>query len=72
MSHHELPASPETCHWGFFDAGLKPGPWMDATAPYLEGSPPAVQQLYALKDAADAKRFVDFWADAGATSFNFC
>ncbi len=24
MSHHELRASPQTCHWGFFDAGLKP------------------------------------------------
>jgi len=22
--HHELRASPQTCHWGFFDAGLKP------------------------------------------------
>jgi acetamidase/formamidase len=22
--HHTLRASPETCHWGFFDAGLKP------------------------------------------------
>ena len=22
--HHELRAGPETCHWGFFDAGLKP------------------------------------------------
>ena len=22
--HHVLPASPETCHWGFFDAGLQP------------------------------------------------
>ncbi len=22
--HHELPARPETCHWGFFDAGLAP------------------------------------------------
>jgi len=22
--HHELRASPETCHWGFFDAALKP------------------------------------------------
>ena len=22
--HHVLRASPETCHWGFFDAGLKP------------------------------------------------
>ena len=25
--------------------------------------------MYTLKDAADAKRMVDFWADAGATSF---
>src|SRR5687768_13923565 len=22
--HHELPASPSTCHWGSFDAGLRP------------------------------------------------
>jgi acetamidase/formamidase len=22
--HHVLPAGPETCHWGFFDAGLRP------------------------------------------------
>ncbi|MDQ8727683.1 acetamidase/formamidase family protein [Bradyrhizobium sp. LHD-71] len=24
MQHHHLRASPETCHWGFFDASLKP------------------------------------------------
>ncbi|WP_315834973.1 acetamidase/formamidase family protein [Bradyrhizobium prioriisuperbiae] len=24
MTHHHLRASPETCHWGFFDATLKP------------------------------------------------
>ena len=24
MPHHHLPSSPETCHWGFFDAKLKP------------------------------------------------
>jgi len=24
MTHHHLPASVETCHWGFFDATLKP------------------------------------------------
>jgi acetamidase/formamidase len=23
-THHTLPARPETCHWGFFDAGLAP------------------------------------------------
>ena len=24
MTHHHLHSSPETCHWGFFDAKLKP------------------------------------------------
>jgi acetamidase/formamidase len=24
MKHHHLHASPETCHWGFFEANLKP------------------------------------------------
>ena len=24
MSHHHLPAGPETCHWGFFEATLNP------------------------------------------------
>lgn len=24
MAHHQLTASPETCHWGFFEAKLKP------------------------------------------------
>src|SRR5436190_14952518 len=24
MTHHNLRASPETCHWGFFEAKLKP------------------------------------------------
>ncbi len=24
MVHHHLPATPKTCHWGFFDATLKP------------------------------------------------
>jgi hypothetical protein len=24
MTHHHLRASPETCHWGFFEAKLKP------------------------------------------------
>jgi acetamidase/formamidase len=24
MAHHRLPASVETCHWGFFDAALAP------------------------------------------------
>ena len=24
MTHHHLQSSPETCHWGFFEAKLKP------------------------------------------------
>ena len=24
MAHHHLHSSPETCHWGYFDATLKP------------------------------------------------
>ncbi len=51
------------------EAGLKPGPWLDATAPYLEGPGLALGQVRALKDAADARREVNFWADEGATSF---
>lgn len=49
--------------------GEKPGPWIDATAPYLQGPGLGIGQMYELKDAADARRMVDFWADAGATSF---
>src|SRR5665647_1407726 len=49
--------------------GVKPGPWMDATTPYLEGPGLDLAQMYELKDAADATRMASFWADAGATSF---
>lgn len=49
-------------------AGTQVGPWIDATAPYVNG-PSSFTQMYALKDSADARRFVAFWADAGATSF---
>jgi imidazolonepropionase-like amidohydrolase len=50
------------------ESGQKPGPWVDATAPYLEVGQ-NFGQMYGLKDVADARRFVNFWADAGATSF---
>jgi imidazolonepropionase-like amidohydrolase len=51
------------------DRGEKPGPWIDATAPYLQGPGLGIGQMYELKDAADAQRMASFWADAGATSF---
>jgi len=51
------------------DAGLMPGPKMELTGPYLEGLEPAVPQMHALRGPEEARRFVDFWADAGVTSF---
>jgi enamidase len=50
------------------DAGDKAGPAMDATAPYLNG-PNNFIQMHSLKDQADARRLVNYWADEGATSF---
>lgn len=49
--------------------GNKAGPWIDATAPYVNGPGLGLGQVYALKDAADARRHVNYWADMGATSF---
>ncbi len=51
------------------DAGRLPGPHMDVTAPYLEGANSPFIQMHQLKDAADARATVDFWAAQGATSF---
>lgn len=51
------------------EAARKPGPWIDVTAPFLEGAGGLSQQVHVLKDSADARRMVAFWADAGATSF---
>jgi len=51
------------------DAGVIPGPHMDVTGPYLEGPGSPFIQMHMLKDAADARRTVDFWADRGVTSF---
>lgn len=51
------------------ERGDKPGPWIDVTAPYLQGPGLGIEQMYELRNAADARRMVDFWADAGATSF---
>jgi enamidase len=50
------------------DAGKQPGPAIDATAPYLNGEQ-GMLQMHVLKDADDARRQVDYWADMGATSF---
>jgi imidazolonepropionase-like amidohydrolase len=51
------------------DAGKKPGPWIDATGPYLEGPGLGLDQVHELTGVDDARRMVNFWAEAGATSF---
>src|SRR4051812_23609012 len=51
------------------DAGRKPGPWLDPSAPYLEGPGLGLEQVHELTGTDDARRMVNFWADAGATSF---
>jgi Amidohydrolase family len=51
------------------DAGLMPGPKMDVTGPYLEGLEPMTPQMHALQGPEEARRFVDYWADTGVTSF---
>ena len=49
------------------DSGQKPGPAMDATAPYVNG-PNQFQQMTNVTDAEQARRHVAYWADQGATS----
>lgn len=45
------------------------GPAMYVTAPYLEGVGGLFPQMREIKNADEAKRFVNFWADEGFTSF---
>jgi enamidase len=51
------------------DDGTMVGPTIDVTAPYLEGPGLPIPQVKALRDAADARKMVNYWADEGATSF---
>ena len=51
------------------DAGKAPGPSIFITGPYLEGPGSFALQMHALKSPDDARDFVNFWADQGATSF---
>ncbi|HVC19801.1 MAG TPA: amidohydrolase family protein [Vicinamibacterales bacterium] len=53
----------------WIDEGRIPGPEMDVTGPYLEGPGLPIAAVKELKDANDARRMVDWWADEGATSF---
>ena len=51
------------------EEGRLPGPHVEVTAPYLEGAGSPFLQMHPLRDAADARRTVEYWADQGATSF---
>src|SRR5215472_3342203 len=50
------------------DSGRLPGPDLYLTTPYLEGAPSAFLQLHPLRDAAEARAFVDYWHSIGFTS----
>ena len=51
------------------DQGKTPGPSIFITGPYLEGEGSFALQMHALRGPDDARAFVNFWADQGATSF---
>lgn len=51
------------------DAGKLPGPHIDVTGPYLEGSGSYFIQMHPIRDPEDAKETVAFWAKQGVTSF---
>src|SRR5229473_2663974 len=51
------------------DAGKLPGPHIDVTGPYLEGSQSYFIQMPHLASPEDARRTVEFWAERGVTSF---
>lgn len=51
------------------DAGKLPGPHMDVTGPYLEGSQSPFIQMPRLSTPEDARQLVEYWAGRGVTSF---
>jgi len=50
------------------DRGERAGPWIDATAPYIQAAGMGIAQMHEVADSAEARRMVAFWNDAGATS----
>jgi imidazolonepropionase-like amidohydrolase len=52
------------------EAGVVPGPHLDVTGPYLEGSGNNPNlQIHQLSGPEDARQTVAYWADRGVTSF---
>jgi imidazolonepropionase-like amidohydrolase len=51
------------------DAGQLPGPHIDVTGPYLEGSKSHFIQMPHLNTPEEARQLVEYWAERGVTSF---
>src|SRR6266436_4890247 len=51
------------------DAGKLPGPHIDVTGPYLEGSQSYFLQMPHFTTPEDARQLVEYWAERGVTSF---
>lgn len=51
------------------DLGILPGPFMELTAPYIEGKSSIFPQMKENKTPEEAAAFVNYWADQGFTSF---
>lgn len=51
------------------DLGLIPGPFMELTAPYIEGKTAGFPQMKENKTPEEATAFVNYWAEQGFTSF---
>jgi imidazolonepropionase-like amidohydrolase len=50
-------------------SGLIPGPDIDVTGPYIQGPNGYAIQMPVVESAAQARRFVEYWAQEGVTSF---
>jgi imidazolonepropionase-like amidohydrolase len=51
------------------DQGIFPGPFIELTAPYIEGKEAAFGQMKENKTPEEVRSFVNYWADQGFTSF---
>ena len=51
------------------DSGALPGPHIDVTGPYLEGSQSLYIQIPRLTSPEDARQTVEYYAERGVTSF---
>ncbi len=51
------------------DSGKIPGPKMHVTGPYLEGKGSFTTQMHEIKDPDDARKMVEYWADAGVDNY---